>query len=214
MSTDGELAALGMLWHELPRTQPPSRGLLSTSFAALLFRPSEVPDAALSRGFAVALAGWDVPAPPLRIARLPGFPGWSAAFYTAAPGSKRTRWSTSPSSSRTSSPPRWACSTPPPSSARPPGVGAHARLRRGRAPRRRLALHGAGLQRRFVREGDEGSRPASRRPRGARSARCILDLPGRRRRSGRAGRRRARGPASPRVHVPLRPSSAPRSCRR
>ncbi len=56
---------------------------MSTSFAALLFRTSEVPDAALSRGFAVALAGWDVPAPRLLIAPLPGIPGWSAGFYAS-----------------------------------------------------------------------------------------------------------------------------------
>jgi hypothetical protein len=54
-----------------------------TNLAALLFRPSEVSERALSRGFAVALAGWDVPAPRLGIAALPGIPGWSAAFYTS-----------------------------------------------------------------------------------------------------------------------------------
>jgi hypothetical protein len=59
---------------------------MDTTFAALLFRPSEVPERALSRGFAVALAGWDVPAPRLGIAALPGLPGWSAAFYTSGVG--------------------------------------------------------------------------------------------------------------------------------
>ncbi len=59
---------------------------MPTSFAALIFRPAEVPDAALSRGFAVALAGWDVPAPHLLIAPLPGLPGWSAAFYASGAG--------------------------------------------------------------------------------------------------------------------------------
>ncbi|MCC6551523.1 MAG: hypothetical protein IT372_00700 [Polyangiaceae bacterium] len=56
---------------------------MATTLAALLFRPAEVPDAALSRGFAVALAGWDVPAPRLTLAALPGAPGWSAAFYSS-----------------------------------------------------------------------------------------------------------------------------------
>ena len=59
---------------------------MDTTLAALLFRASEVPERALSRGFAVALAGWDVPAPRLGIAALPGAPGWSAAFYTSGTG--------------------------------------------------------------------------------------------------------------------------------
>ena len=59
---------------------------MATSFAALLFRPAEVPDRALSLGFAVALAGWDVPAPRLNIAALPGAPGWYAAFYSSGLG--------------------------------------------------------------------------------------------------------------------------------
>ncbi len=59
---------------------------MDTSFAALLFRSSEVPDRALSRGFAVALAGFDVPAPHLDVAPLPGVPGWSVAFYVSGAG--------------------------------------------------------------------------------------------------------------------------------
>lgn len=59
---------------------------MATSFAALLFRPAEVSDRALSQGFAVALAGWDVPAPRLLIAPLPGIPGWCAAFYASGAG--------------------------------------------------------------------------------------------------------------------------------
>ncbi|HSO00287.1 MAG TPA: hypothetical protein VLS89_18470, partial [Candidatus Nanopelagicales bacterium] len=62
---------------------------MSTSFAAVLFRTAEVPDRALSQGFAVALGGWDVPAPRLLVAELPGLPGWSAAFYGS--GAKRAR---------------------------------------------------------------------------------------------------------------------------
>lgn len=59
---------------------------MTAPLAALLFRPAEVPDRALSRGFAVALAGWDVPAPRLAIAPLHGAPGWYAAFYTSGAG--------------------------------------------------------------------------------------------------------------------------------
>jgi hypothetical protein len=54
---------------------------MGTSFAALVYRGSEIPDRALSQGFAVALAGWDVPAPALQIASLPGLPGYEVAFY-------------------------------------------------------------------------------------------------------------------------------------
>src|SRR4051812_39817662 len=56
---------------------------MATSFAALLFRPVEISDRALSQGFAVALGGFDVPAPRLSIAELPGIAGWSAAFYSS-----------------------------------------------------------------------------------------------------------------------------------
>jgi hypothetical protein len=59
---------------------------MTAPFAALIFRPSEVPDRALSRGFAVALAGFDVPSPHLRIAPLRGIPGYSAAFYSSGLG--------------------------------------------------------------------------------------------------------------------------------
>lgn len=59
---------------------------MTAPFAALLFRPDEVSDRALSRGFAVALAGFDVPAPHLRIAELRGVPGTSVAFYSSGLG--------------------------------------------------------------------------------------------------------------------------------
>lgn len=59
---------------------------MTAPFAALLFRPSEVSDRALSRGFAVALAGFDVPAPHLLIAPLRGIPEYSAAFYASGLG--------------------------------------------------------------------------------------------------------------------------------
>lgn len=54
---------------------------MGTSFAALLHRPAEVSDEALAHGVAVAVAGYDVPAPHLLVAPLPGLPGWAAAFY-------------------------------------------------------------------------------------------------------------------------------------
>jgi hypothetical protein len=57
---------------------------MATSIAALLFRPEDVSDRALSQGFGVALGGWDVPSPRLLVAPLPGVPGWSAAFYASA----------------------------------------------------------------------------------------------------------------------------------
>ena len=59
---------------------------MTAPFAALIFRPSEVSDRALSRGFAVALAGFDVPSPHLRIAELRGIPGHCAAFYSSGLG--------------------------------------------------------------------------------------------------------------------------------
>jgi hypothetical protein len=62
---------------------------MATHIAAVLFRPEEVSERALAEGFAVALAGWDAPAPHLLIASLPGIAGWSAAFY--ASGAKLRR---------------------------------------------------------------------------------------------------------------------------
>ena len=59
---------------------------MTAPFAALLFRPSEVSDRALSRGFAVALAGFDVPAPHLLVASLRGIPEYSVAFYASGLG--------------------------------------------------------------------------------------------------------------------------------
>lgn len=54
---------------------------MGTVFAALIFRPDRVPEPALREGFAVALAGFDVPAPRLLVAPLAGVPGHHAAFY-------------------------------------------------------------------------------------------------------------------------------------
>jgi len=61
---------------------------MSTTFAALIYRPDEIPDRALSQGFAVALGGWDVSAPRLLVAEIPGLHGYAAAFYrsSANPG--------------------------------------------------------------------------------------------------------------------------------
>lgn len=56
---------------------------MAISFAALVLRPAEISDRALSRGFAVALAGWDVPAPELMIVPLAGVPGHVVAFYAS-----------------------------------------------------------------------------------------------------------------------------------
>jgi hypothetical protein len=52
---------------------------LPDAFAALVYRTSEVPDEALSLGFAMALAGHDLSRPVVEIADLGR--GWSAAFY-------------------------------------------------------------------------------------------------------------------------------------
>jgi hypothetical protein len=54
---------------------------MSLAFAAVVYRTSEIDDRALTRGFAVALAGWDIAAPSLLVAELPQFPGYSVAFY-------------------------------------------------------------------------------------------------------------------------------------
>ncbi|WP_437933225.1 hypothetical protein [Sorangium sp. So ce341] len=56
---------------------------MATTFAALIFRPAEIPDRALSQGFAVALGGWDVASPRLFVAPLPGVPGYAAAYYSS-----------------------------------------------------------------------------------------------------------------------------------
>jgi hypothetical protein len=55
---------------------------MAVSFAALVFRPLEVSDRALSQGFAVALAGWDLASPHLSIAPLAGIPGYAVAFFS------------------------------------------------------------------------------------------------------------------------------------
>jgi len=59
---------------------------MAPPFAALLHRPDQISETALARGFAVALAGWDVPSPHLLVAPLPGIPGWSVAFYASGIG--------------------------------------------------------------------------------------------------------------------------------
>ncbi|AUX44186.1 hypothetical protein SOCE26_056500 [Sorangium cellulosum] len=56
---------------------------MATTFAALIYRPAQIPDRALAQGFAVALGGWAVAAPRLFVAPLPGVPGFSAAFYAS-----------------------------------------------------------------------------------------------------------------------------------
>ena len=59
---------------------------MTTPFAALLYRPADIPDRALSLGFAVALGGWDVPAPELHIAEIAGLPDHAVAFYVSGVG--------------------------------------------------------------------------------------------------------------------------------
>ncbi len=54
---------------------------MRTAFACILYRSSEVDTEALSQGFAVALAGYDLDRPRLLTAELRGLPGWSVAFY-------------------------------------------------------------------------------------------------------------------------------------
>jgi hypothetical protein len=56
---------------------------MSLTLAALIYRPSEVSDRALSLGFAIALGGWDVRAPRLQIVGLQELPGFAAAFYSS-----------------------------------------------------------------------------------------------------------------------------------
>ncbi|NUP05189.1 MAG: hypothetical protein HOW73_03910 [Polyangiaceae bacterium] len=54
---------------------------MATSFACVIYRTERVSERALSRGFAVALAGFDVHAPVILTAELRSIPGWSVAFY-------------------------------------------------------------------------------------------------------------------------------------
>jgi hypothetical protein len=54
---------------------------MDTSFAALIYREADLGEHALVQGFAVAVAGFDVPAPHLLLAPLHGLPAWSVAFY-------------------------------------------------------------------------------------------------------------------------------------
>jgi hypothetical protein len=54
---------------------------MGTSFAAVLYRPAHVSERALSHGFGVATAGFDIEKPSLSVGELAGLPGWSVAFY-------------------------------------------------------------------------------------------------------------------------------------
>ena len=58
-------------------------GPMGLSFAALFFRPEHIGEAALRRGFAVALAGYDLATPSLSLSELPGATGWSVAFLSS-----------------------------------------------------------------------------------------------------------------------------------
>jgi len=54
---------------------------MGTTFAAVLFRHADVSERALSHGFGVAVAGFDVTRPSLLTHPLESLPGWSVAFY-------------------------------------------------------------------------------------------------------------------------------------
>jgi hypothetical protein len=54
---------------------------MTTSLAAILYPRGRLTDAALSRGFALALSGWDLPDAHLLLAELPGAAEWSVGFY-------------------------------------------------------------------------------------------------------------------------------------
>lgn len=56
---------------------------MRTSLAALVFPNGAVPLPALVEGFAVALAGYDAPAPRLELAELRGAAGYTAAYYAS-----------------------------------------------------------------------------------------------------------------------------------
>lgn len=60
---------------------------MGTSFAAVIYRPSEVSERALSHGFGVATAGFDVPKASLLVGELSGLPGFNVAFYRSGTGS-------------------------------------------------------------------------------------------------------------------------------
>lgn len=54
---------------------------MGTSFAAVLYRPADISERALSHGFGVATAGFDVAKPSLLVGELAGLPGFCVAFY-------------------------------------------------------------------------------------------------------------------------------------
>jgi hypothetical protein len=54
---------------------------MTMSLAAILYPKGQLSDATLSRGFALTLAGWDLPNAHLVLADLPGNAPWSACFY-------------------------------------------------------------------------------------------------------------------------------------
>jgi hypothetical protein len=54
---------------------------MGTSFAAVLYRSADVSERALSHGFGVATAGFDVAKPSLLVGEIAGLPGFSVAFY-------------------------------------------------------------------------------------------------------------------------------------
>ncbi len=63
---------------------------MSLTIAALFYRPSEISERTLSLGFAVALAGWEVPAPRLVVGPLAGSDYWVAFYSSGADGDDAT----------------------------------------------------------------------------------------------------------------------------
>lgn len=61
---------------------------MATSFAALIYRADQVSERALSHGFGVSLAGYDLKAPSLLCSDIPGQSRWKAAFYRSGRSTK------------------------------------------------------------------------------------------------------------------------------
>lgn len=130
---------------------------MGLSFAAVFFRRDEVSEAALRRGFAVALAGYDLASPSLSLSELPGAPGWSVAFFTSGlargPGAGAEELDLAAELFEDEL---------------PPGLAVREQARAERCVVHSLvytedlllddaaSFSASGLRRRFVREGDEG----------------------------------------------------------
>lgn len=130
---------------------------MGLSFAAVFFRPHEVSEAALRRGFAVALAGYELAAPSLSVGELPGAPGWSVAFFESGlargAGSSAEELGLAAELFEDELPPGLAVRE----QARAEGCVVHSLVYTEDLLLDDAASFSAsGLRRRFVREGDEG----------------------------------------------------------